>query len=140
MTYQRLLSWAIRLVGLVELLAFPAVVMPRAWMADGQAMLGYPEMPTGPVFDSVMRQTSFSYFLHGIGMWFIGSDVVRYRPLVILSAVGYLVAAPVFFTVDLSNGMPWTWIAGNGGSCLLVGLVLTALLLAERAGKKSQAA
>src|SRR3954454_8584252 len=128
MNYQRLQSWVMRLVGVVEMLAFFSVVMPRASMADGQATLGFPEMPTGPVFDSVMREVSFSYCLHGIGMWFIGSDVVRYRPLVILSAVGYLVAAPVFFVIDSANGMPWTWTAGNGGSCLLVGVVLSGLL------------
>jgi hypothetical protein len=138
MNYQRLQSWALRAIGVVEMLAFFSVVMPRASMAEGQTMLGFPEMPTGPVFDSVMRQVSFSYGLHGIGMWFIGSDVVRYRPLVILSAIGYLLAAPVFFVIDLGNNMPWSWIAGMSGSCLLVGIVLTGLLLAERASKKTK--
>src|SRR5262249_31187775 len=137
--YQLLQAWVLRLVGVVEMFAFAAVVMPRASMAEGQAMLGYPEMPTGPVFDSVMRQVSFSYGLHGIGMWFIGSDVVRYRPLVILSAVGYLLAAPVFFVIDLGNGMPWSWIACMSGSCLVIGLILSCLLLAERVSKKTEA-
>jgi hypothetical protein len=121
-----------RLVGLVELFAFAAVFLPAEWMRAGHAHFSSVEMPTGPVFDSVMRQTSFTYGLHGIGMWFIAADVDRYRPLVFLTAAGYLAAAPAFLIIDVSNGMPWTWVLGNGGSCLLVGVVLSGLLLGER--------
>ena len=109
-------------------LAFGAVVMPRAWMESGHALLGFPETPKGPVFDAVMRQVSFTYGLHGIGMWFIAADVVRYRPLVVLTALGYLLAGPVFILIDWTAGMPWFWMVGNGGSCLLIGVLLGALL------------
>jgi hypothetical protein len=34
--------------------------------------------------------------------------------------------------------MPWSWSIGNSGSCLLVGLVLSGLLLAERAGGQKE--
>jgi hypothetical protein len=138
MRYRRLQAWVLRLVGAVEVLAFGAVVMPRAWMESGHAWLGFPATPEGPVFDSVMRQVSFTYGLHGIALWFIAADVVRYRPLVILTAFGYLVTGPVFVLIDLTNGMPWPWIAGNGGSCFLIGLILLGLLWGERmSGGKS---
>jgi hypothetical protein len=65
--------------------------------------------------------------------------VERYRPLVILTAVGYLLAAPVFLAVDLTLGMPWFWIAGNSGGCLLVGALLAWLLWAERAAGRAEA-
>jgi hypothetical protein len=136
MNYQRLQVWVLRLVGAVELLAFGAVVMPRAWMEATQSWMGLPSTPKGPVFDSVMRQVSFTYGLHGVGLLIIAADVVRYRPLVILTGIGYLLAAPVFFLVDLHNGMPWMWIAGNGGSCLLIGTLVIGLLWAERAKKQ----
>jgi hypothetical protein len=132
MSYRNLQAWVLRLVGAVEVLAFGAVVMPRAWMESGHAWLGFPAMPEGPVFDSVMRQVSFTYGLHGVALWFIAADVVRYRPLVILTAFGYLVTGPVFVLIDLGNGMPWSWIAGNGGSCFLIGLILLGLLRGER--------
>jgi len=80
-----------------------------------------------------MRQVSFTYGLHGVGMWLIASDVVRYRPFVVLTAIGYLLAGPVFLLIDWTLGMPCGfWLAGNGGSCLLIGLLLSAVL-GERA-------
>ena len=123
------------MIGIVEMLAFGAVLFPRAWMESIHAGMGLPEMPKGPVFDSVMRQVSFTYGLHGVALWFIAWDVARYRPLVILTMVGYLLAGPVFFAVDLLNGMPWSWMAGNGGSCLLIGVLLLGLLWGEQASK-----
>ena len=117
---------------LMMVLAFGAVFLPRSWMGAAHAWMGFAEMPEGPVFDSVMRQVSFSYGLHGVALWLIAADVVRYRPLVVLTAVGYLLAGPVFFAVDLGNGMPWSWMAGNGGSCLLIGSLLFGLLWGER--------
>ena len=127
------------MVGAVEMLAFGGVFLPRAWMEAIHAGMGLTEMPKGPVFDSVMRQVSFTYGVHGVALWFIAADVGRYRPLVILTAVGYLLAGPVFFAVDLHNGMPWSWIAGNGGSCLLIGALLLGLLWGEKAARKGAA-
>jgi hypothetical protein len=118
------------------MLAFGAVFLPRAWMEAVHAGMGLTEMPRGLVFDSVMRQVSFTYGVHGVALWFIAADVGRYRPLVILTAVGYLLAGPVFFMVDLHNGMPWPWIAGNGGSCVLIGALLFGLLWGERVAMK----
>lgn len=132
MNWLRLQTLVLRLVGAVELLAFAAVLMPHSWMAATHRWMGLGDMPPGPVFDSVMRQVSFTYGIHGVALWIVAADVVRYRPFVILTAVGYLLAAPVFVAVDLLNEMPWAWVAGNGGSCLLIGVLLTVLLLGER--------
>ena len=124
-------AWVLRLVGAVEILAFGAVFMPRAWMGSAHAWIGIEDTPSGPVFDSVMRQVSFTYGLHGVALWFIASDVGRYRPLVLLTAAGYLLAGPVFLIIDVMNKMPWFWLAGNGGSCLLIGALLCGLLWGE---------
>jgi hypothetical protein len=127
-----LLAWVLRLVGAVEALAFIAVVMPSAWMQAGHDWLGVAQMPEGPVFDSVMRQVSWVYGLHGVALWVMAADVVRYRPLVILAAVGFLASGPVFILIDTLAGMPWFYAAGNGGSCLLIGGLLSALLWGGR--------
>ena len=137
MKWTYLQAWVLRLVGAVEMLAFGGVFLRRAWMEAIHAGMGLTEMPKGPVFDSVMRQVSFTYGLHGVALWFIAADVGRYRPLVVLTAFGYLLAGPVFIVVDLSNGMPWSWIAGNGGSCLLIGTLLLGLLWGEQLAAKS---
>jgi hypothetical protein len=117
-------------------MAFGAVVMPSAWMDDFHIRLGLAEMPKGPVFDSTMRQVSFTYGLHGIAMWLIAADVTRYRPLVILTGIGYLVTGPVFLLIDLQNGMPWSWTMGNGGACLVIGAVVLALLWGEHVSER----
>ena len=132
MKWVLLQAWVLRAVAFVEMFAFAAVFLPRAWMETLHAGMGLADMPKGPVFDSVMRQVSFTYGVHGVALWLIAADVRRYRPLVILTAVGYLLAAPVFFVVDVGNGMPWTWLAGNSGSCLLIGVLLSGLLGGER--------
>jgi hypothetical protein len=139
MNYKRLQAWVLRLVGIVELLAFVSVVMPRAWMDACHAALGPGELPPGPVFDAVMRQTSFTYGLHGVGLWFMAVDVARYRPLVWLTGVGYLLAGPAFIAIDLCDGLPWFWAAGNGGSCVLIGALVLGLLWAERKGREPKA-
>ena len=139
MIWRRLQAWVLGLVGAAEVLAFPAVLLPQSSMAATHAWLGLGEMPQAPVFDSLMRQVSFTYGLHGVALLLIAADVVRYRPLVILTAVGYLVTGPVFIAIDIGNGMPWYWIANNGGACLLIGAILVALLVGEKkAGEKAQ--
>ena len=136
MKWALLQAWVLRLAGAVEMLAFGAVFLPRAWMEAIHAGMGLTEMPQGPVFDSVMRQVSFTYGLHGVALWFIAADVRRYRPLVILTAVGYLLAGPAFLVVDLNNRMPLAWTASNAGSCLLIGALLAGLLWGEQAATK----
>ena len=138
-TWRLLQAWVLRLVGAVEMFAFAAVFLPRSGMGAAYAWMGLGGMPEGPVFDSVMRQVSFSYGLHGVALWLIAADVVRYRPLVILTAVGYLLAGPVFIGIDLGNSMPWSWVAANGGSCLLIGALLLALLGGEHRAAKGPA-
>jgi len=130
--WRRLQAWVLGLVGATEMLAFAAVPVQRATMAEIHAWLGLGEMPTAPLFDSLMRQVSFTYGLHGVALLVMATDVVRYRPLVILSAIGYFVTPPVFIAIDVANGMPWWWVANMGGSCLLIGTILFALLIAEK--------
>ena len=132
MTNRCLQAWILRLVGCVEILAFPAAVMPRDWMAAGHEWLGLGDLSSAPAVEAVMRQVSFTYGLHGIGLWLIASDVVRYRPLVVLGAACYLAYGLVFLVTDMSVGMPTVWVVGNGGSCVLIGTLLAWLLGLDR--------
>ncbi len=128
MDNRRLQAWVLRAVGVVELFAFGGAVMPSAWMDAGHVWLGLGDLSTAPAVEAVMRQVSFSYGLHGIGLLMIAFDVERYRPLVILSAAGYLIYGAVFLLTDMSLGMPRLWVIGNSGSCLLIGSLLVGLL------------
>lgn len=116
------------------MLAFGAVIMPRARMEDMYLRLGFGELPDKPLVNSLLRQVSFTYGLHGLALWVIAWDVVRYRPLVIFTGIGYLLTGPVLIAIDLTSGMPWWWIIGDGGTCLLIGVVI---LWLEYGGRRS---
>ena len=128
MNRHTLLPWVLRAAGATEMLAFGAVVMPRGWMQAAHQWLGMGTMPDAPVLDFMIRQASFTYGLHGIALWIIAADTLRYRPLIWFTAIGYALAGPVFVLIDLSSGMPLWWVIGDGGGCLILGLVVAHLL------------
>ncbi|PYS70258.1 MAG: hypothetical protein DMF69_14155 [Acidobacteria bacterium] len=117
MNRQRISAFLLRLSGSVEILAFIAVVMPRSWMEIAHAWLGMGEMPNAPVIMFMIRQASYTYGMHGISLWVIASNVERFRLLVILNGFAYLIAAPVFFLIDRSSGMPLWWTLGDAFGC-----------------------
>ena len=121
-------SWLLRLTGTVEVGAFVAVVMPRQWMEAAHSWLGLGEMPEGAIVNFIIRQASFTYGLHGVLLWLLSWDVVRFRPLVVFTGISYIVAAPAFFMIDMTSGMPWFWTVGDAGSCLCFGSVLLCLV------------
>lgn len=132
MNRERLLVWLLRLAGAVEMLAFIAVVMPRSWMETSNTWLGLDAMPSGPLLMFMIRQASFTYGVHGLSLWLIASDLERFRPFVLFNAFAFLIAAPVFFLIDYTSGMPWWWTVSDPGSCGLFGAALLWLSLTGR--------
>jgi hypothetical protein len=133
---QRAQAWLLRVGGATEILAFVAVVMPRSWMATAHAWLGLGEMPRGPVLIFLARQASFVYGMHGILLWIIASDVTRFRPLVVFTGISFLIAAPVFFIIDYTAGMPLWWTIGDSFGCGFFG---AAILLLDWYGRSPKA-
>ena len=131
MNRQLLQSVLLRLAGLTEILAFGAVVMPRSWMEVSHAWLGLGEMPTGTIVMFMIRQASYAYGMHGISLWIIASDVVRFRPLVRLNGLSFLVASPVFFIIDITSGTPIFWTVIDTWGCAFFG---GSLLWLDRGG------
>ena len=134
MNSQRLLSWLLRLAGSVEILAFFAVVMPRSWMELSHAWLGLGEMPRGPIIMFMIRQASYTYGIHGVSLWVVASDVARFRTLVLLNGIAYLLAAPVFFLIDFTSAMPWFWTLADTLGCGVLGI--SVLLLTSKVAKR----
>ena len=124
MNRERLLVWLLRLAGAVEILAFIAVVMPRSWMEVSHASLGLGEMSHGPLLIFMIRQASYTYGVHGLSLWLIATDVERFRPFIVFNAIAFLIAAPVFFLIDFTSGMPWWWTVSDPASCGLFGAAL----------------
>ena len=129
MNLRRLQSWLLRITGSVEILAFFAVIMPRSWMEVSHSWLGMGEMASGPLIMFMIRQASYTYGVHGVSLWVLSSDVVRFRALVILNGIAYLLAGPIFFLIDHSSGMPWYWTVTDSVGCGVTG---AAILLLER--------
>ncbi len=127
MTSRRLLSWLLRLCGATEILAFFAVVMPRSWMEVSHQWLGLGEMVSGPLIMFMIRQASYTYGMHGVSLVILASDVVRFRKLVILNGVAYLLAGPIFFWIDYTSGVPWWWTFVDSVGCGSTGLIILLL-------------
>ncbi|HEX7174766.1 MAG TPA: hypothetical protein VF240_05740, partial [Pyrinomonadaceae bacterium] len=83
----------------------------------------------------MIRQASYSYGMHGISLWILATDVKRFRPLVVFNAVAFLLAAPVFFIIDYTSGMPWWWTVEDSLGCGLFG---AALLWLSRGARKDE--
>jgi hypothetical protein len=124
MNRQRLQAWLLRVAGAVEILAFGAVVMPRSWMEASHAWLGLGEMPQGAVLMFMIQQASYVYGMHGISLWVLASDVDRFRPLVVLNGISFLLAAPVFLIIDHTAGMPLYWTLLDAAGCGFFGATL----------------
>jgi hypothetical protein len=133
MNHQRLQSWLLRAAGSIEILAFVAVLMPRSWMEASHAWLGLGEMPHGAVLMFMIRQASYVYGMHGILLWILASDVTRYSPLIRFTAYSFLLAAPVFFIIDHTAGMPLYWTLSDAAGCAFFGLALLWLNRADAA-------
>lgn len=124
MNYQQAQATLLRFMGSIEILAFIAVVMPRSWMETSHLWLGLGEMPDGPVINFMIRQASYVYGMHGVSLWILASDVVRFRPLVRFNGISFLLAAPIFFLIDYSAGIPLWWTVSDTLGCLFFGVAL----------------
>src|SRR5687768_1136747 len=127
MNRENLLVWLLRLAGATEILAFISVVMPRSWMEVSHEWLSMGTMPEGPLLMFMIRQASYTYGMHGVSLWVLASDVVRFRALVILNGVAYLLAGPIFFWIDYTTGMPWWWTVADSLGCGSMGVTILLL-------------
>jgi hypothetical protein len=93
-------------------------------MEMSHAWLGLGVLPDGAVLMFLIRQTSYTYGIHGLSLWLLASDVKRFRPLILLNGFSFLLAGPIFFIIDHTAGMPLWWTLGDGPSCGLIGLAL----------------
>ena len=132
MKHERLQGWLLRLAGAAEILAFFAVVMPRSWMEISHAWLGLGDMVVGPITMFMIREASYTYGMHGISLWVLASDVRRFRPLVLLNAIAYLLAGPGFYIIDHVSGLPLWWGLADSLACGLFGAALLWLNLSQR--------
>jgi hypothetical protein len=124
MDRKRAQAWLLRLAGVVEILAFFAVIMPRSWMEISHEWLGMGRMAEGPLLMFMIRQASYVYGMHGVSLWILASDVSRFRRLIVFNGISFTLAGFVFFLIDYTAGMPWWWTIEDSVGCFALGAAL----------------
>ena len=90
-------------------------------MEGAHAWLGLGQMPVSPLLMFMIGQASYTYGMHGISLWLLAMDVERFRLLIFFNGIAYLLAAPVFFLIDYTSGVPFWWTLSDTASCLFFG-------------------
>jgi hypothetical protein len=104
--------------------AFLAVFLPVEWMASAHRWLGLGEFPRTPIVDYLARSVAAFYGFHGVLLFVISTDVVRYRALVWYVAVMNVVFGVMLFAIDLHAGLPVYWTAFEGPPVVVIGLMV----------------
>jgi hypothetical protein len=104
----------LRIFALGPMSAVFAAMLPMSVMDQIHKLIGLGPMPQGPIVEYLARSTSMFYAIHGALVWFIASDLRRYRQLFWFYLWISLVFAAGLFLTDLSAGLPprWTLVEG----------------------------
>lgn len=123
----RLLRLLLRAGASVLVTAFAAMLLPVDWMAATHEWLGMGEFPRRPVVDYLARSVAGLYGFHGILLFIVAQDPVKYRTIVSYLAFMNAAFGLMMIAVDLHAGLPWFWTLAEGPSLLLIGILLAAL-------------
>ena len=120
-------SKVLRFLAICELLIFSITFMPESWIAAFHASLGLGHLPDSVFLRYITRGATLCQGVIGAALWIIASDVVRYRPLVIVTAIALIIAAPSFYVIDTASGMPLAARIWDCAACFLAGATLLGL-------------
>lgn len=102
-------------------------------MAVAHNWLGMGEFPAAPLTDYLARSVSALYGFHGVLLFIIAGDPVRYERIVLYLGVTNIVFGLMLFAIDLHAGLPHFWTAFEGPP--VVGLGVLVLYLRSRFAK-----
>jgi hypothetical protein len=126
-TRLRYLRLLLRAGGTLLSTAFLAMLLPVEWMASAHEWLGMGEFPRRPVVDYLARSVSALYGFHGILLFVVSGDPVKYRPIVRYLAFMNLAFGVMLIVIDASAGLPLVWTMAEGPSLIVVGVLLSVL-------------
>ena len=126
-TRLRLLTFLLRLGGVVTFSAFFAMLLPIEWMASTHRWLGMGEFPRSAVVDYLARSIAALYGFHGILLLIIARDPVRYRTIVWYVAFMNFAFGVMVLLIDLHAGMPILWTIGEGPPIIVLGMAIAFL-------------
>ncbi len=125
---RRWLRTYLTLVGILDVFALGAILLPRTQMAAVHATLGIGELPAAPIVGYLARTASLFYGMIGVILLIAARDLDRYLETVRLLARCGVAAGGVILLIDVAERLPWWWIALEGPCCSGIALVGLALL------------
>lgn len=135
-TAETCLKWVLRIIGGVELLAIPFIVLPREGLAFiHEKVLGLGPFPPAPVVDYMARGWSTLYAIHGAMVVFFSFDVARYRPAIRFLGLLHVLLGAAMMAIDVLVAWPWWWTLIEGPGLMLGGLIMIALASQEAASE-----
>jgi hypothetical protein len=129
---EQILVILLRLAAVGTMLAFGAMFLPVEFMASTHERLGMGEFPRMPVVDYLTRSIAALYGFHGVFVWMVARDPVRYRAFVWYVAVMNVAFGVMILAINLHAGMPAYWTAVEGPSIILFGLAIAAAAAYDR--------
>jgi hypothetical protein len=124
----------LRLSAAGTMVAFLAMLLPVNWMEATHARIGLGEFPRLPIMQYLTRSIAALYGFHGVFVWMVANDPVRYRPFVWFTATMNIVFGAMVLAIDLYAGMPALWTAIEGPGIMALGV---AIALAARASGRA---
>jgi hypothetical protein len=118
------LVFLLRLGAVLTGSAFLAVFLPVDWMASTHRWLGLGEFPRTPIVEYLARSVAAFYGFHGVLLFLISTDVVRYRLLVWYVAAMNVVLGLMLLAFDIHAGLPAYWILFEGPPVVVIGLLV----------------
>ena len=97
--------------------------LPTSWMAVSHEWLGLGEFPAGSLTDYLTRSVSGFYGFHGVLLFVVATDPIRYDRIVLYLGVMNVLFGVTLLAIDLHAGMPALWTALEGPSLVLTGIV-----------------
>jgi hypothetical protein len=96
-------------------------------MAASHEWLGLGEFPRTPIVDYLTRSIAALYGFHGVLLWLVSNDPLRYRSIALFCAIQNMIFGPMLVLIGLHAGMPLVWIVSEGPPIAAIGIVLFAL-------------
>ncbi len=111
------LSWLLRAIGVLDLLSFAAVIMPRSFMSAVHAHLQLGPLPAEPIVGYLALTASMFYGFCGVLLLYLAADVVRHREVIRFLAGCGMAVGGIVLLIDLAEGMPVWWTLLEGPVC-----------------------
>ena len=130
MTARQAEQWLVvllRIGGTILSTAFLAVFLPVDWMAATHEWLGMGEYPRRPVVEYLARSVAALYGFHGVLLFIVSGDPLRYRTIVWYLAIMNVLFGAAVTVIDWVAGMPAYWTFGEGPPVVAIGIMIGVL-------------